>query len=171
MVSVAGIEPTLQRPKRRVIPFHHTENLPYRSTLKCRHGRSLHSETFASADTMLRLPLCLISRILLYGKGTENRTRVGGLKVRYFTTKLCPQNLAGDQGFEPWSAGIKIRCLGPTWRIPNMWWTVRESNSQSRLAKPMLSHLTNPPVIFSILLLVFHYLCFLQQKCRFDYGN
>ena len=25
MVSVAGIEPTLQRPKRRVIPFHHTE--------------------------------------------------------------------------------------------------------------------------------------------------
>ena len=85
-------------------------------------------------------------RILLYGKGTENRTRVGGLKVRYFTTKLCPQNLAGDQGFEPWDAGIKIRCLGPTWRIPNVWWTVRESNSQSRLAKPMLSHLTNSPV-------------------------
>ena len=25
LVSVAGIEPTLQRPKRRVIPFHHTE--------------------------------------------------------------------------------------------------------------------------------------------------
>ena len=85
-------------------------------------------------------------RILLYGKGTENRTRVGGLKVRYFTTKLCPQNLAGDQGFEPRNAGIKIRCLRPTWRIPNVWWTVRESNSQSRLAKPMLSHLTNSPV-------------------------
>ena len=118
MVSVAGIEPTLERPKRSVIPFHHTENLPYRSTLNGRHERSLNSETFASADTMLRLPLCLISRILLYGKGTENRTRVGGLKVRYFTTKLCPQNLAGDQGFEPWDAGIKIRCLGPTWRIP-----------------------------------------------------
>ena len=27
MVSVAGIEPTLQRPKRRVIPFHYTEKL------------------------------------------------------------------------------------------------------------------------------------------------
>ena len=27
LVSVAGIEPTLQRPKRRVIPFHHTEKI------------------------------------------------------------------------------------------------------------------------------------------------
>ena len=27
MVSVAGIEPTLERPKRSVIPFHHTEKL------------------------------------------------------------------------------------------------------------------------------------------------
>jgi hypothetical protein len=25
LVSVAGIEPTLYRPKRQVIPFHHTE--------------------------------------------------------------------------------------------------------------------------------------------------
>ena len=82
MVSVAGIEPTLERPKRSVIPFHHTEKF-----------------------------------------------------------------VAGDQGFEPRNAGIKIRCLRPTWRNPKKeWWTVRESNSQSRLAKPMLSHLTNSPV-------------------------
>lgn len=30
-------------------------------------------------------------------------------------------------------------------KVLNTWWTVRESNSQSRLAKPMLSHLTNSP--------------------------
>ena len=29
------------------------------------------------------------------------------------------RNLAGDLGFEPRNAGIKIRCLRPTWRIPN----------------------------------------------------
>ena len=28
--------------------------------------------------------------------------------------------MAGDLGFEPRSAGIKIRCLRPTWRIPKI---------------------------------------------------
>jgi hypothetical protein len=26
--------------------------------------------------------------------------------------------MAGEEGFEPSNAGIKIRCLRPTWRLP-----------------------------------------------------
>ena len=35
-----------------------------------------------------------------------------------------------------------------------VWWTVRESNSQSRLAKPMLSHLTNSPRCYGLVNLI-----------------
>ena len=40
------------------------------------------------------------------------------LARRCSTAEPLPQ-MAGDQGFEPWSDGVKVRCL-TAWLIPNI---------------------------------------------------
>ena len=44
------------------------------------------------------------------------------------TTSLLCANLVGDQGFEPWNAGIKIQCLDQLGDSPTIWYSVPDSN-------------------------------------------
>ena len=64
LVSVAGIEPTLERPKRSVIPFHHTE-------LVCGTWCQTRTDIVLRVKEMHNLSAQPGN---LYGAGQENRT-------------------------------------------------------------------------------------------------
>ena len=73
----------------------------------------------------------------------------------YYIVDMIPRQLlfGGEPGIRtPYTLRWKIYSLlkSPMLLALRKWWRMRESNSQSRLAKPMLSHLTNSP-LFSII--------------------
>ena len=91
-----------------------TTLIPYRSILDLQH-------TCGDQPTFNLLRSCVQFRMLLYGRGTENRTLVCWLKASYFTTKLYPQTEA-YYCYLAWTLMIKIRriicfCLAGGTRI------------------------------------------------------
>ena len=52
--------------------------------------------------------------------------------------------MAGELGFKPRLTDSKSVVLPLHYSPTDARWRMRDSNSQFRLAKPMLSHLTNP---------------------------
>ena len=47
--------------------------------------------------------------VLLYGRGTGNRTLINRLKAYYFTTKLYP-HMVHSVGFEPTPHWLRVKC-------------------------------------------------------------